>query len=55
MGTKAIAGPGPPIGLADQPEGVAQLKVDWIGGGTDLWEDIPADRTVTVIEGRWRP
>jgi hypothetical protein len=42
------------FGMANHP-GEARLKVDWIGGGTDIWEDIPGDRTVTVIEGRSRP
>jgi hypothetical protein len=30
---------------------VDRIEVRWIGGGVDVFEDIPADRLITIIEG----
>ena len=31
---------------------VDRIEVRWIGGGTEVVEDVPADRRVTIVEGR---
>ncbi len=28
-----------------------RIEVHWIGGGVDVWENVPADQTLTVTEG----
>jgi hypothetical protein len=38
------------FGLGKRPR-VDRLEIRWIGGGTDVFRDIPADRLVTVVEG----
>jgi hypothetical protein len=38
------------FGLGQQDH-VDRLEVRWIGGGIDVWEDLPVDRLVTVVEG----
>ena len=30
---------------------VDRIEVRWIGGGTDRWENLDADRCVTLLEG----
>jgi hypothetical protein len=32
-------------------ERVDRIEVRWIGGGTDLWENVPVDQTLTIFEG----
>ena len=34
-----------------QRDRVDRIEVRWIGGGIDLWENVPVDRTLTIIEG----
>lgn len=38
------------FGLGPQA-GCARLEIHWLGGGTEVWERVPVDRLVTVIEG----
>ena len=38
------------FGLGPQG-GSARIEVRWLGGGTDVWEQVAVDRLVTVIEG----
>ena len=34
---------------------VEQVEIRWIGGGVDVFSDIPVDRLVTLIEGHGQP
>jgi len=34
---------------------VDRVEVRWIGGGTDIFEDVAADRLVTLVEGKGKP
>lgn len=36
-------------------ERVEQVKIRWIGGGVEVFSDVPVDQFVTLIEGRGLP
>jgi hypothetical protein len=38
------------FGLGSQSR-VDRIEVRWIGGGTDVWEDVAVDRRMTLLEG----
>ncbi len=41
------------FGLGNTPK-ADRIEVRWIGGGVDVFEDIPADRQITLTEGTSR-
>jgi len=43
----------PHFGLGQQPQ-VDRLEVRWIGGGTDILENVPVNRVLEIIEGDHR-
>ena len=34
---------------------IDRIEVRWIGGGVDVVENVPADRLITITEGKGEP
>jgi hypothetical protein len=34
---------------------VDRIEIRWPGGKTEVWQDLPADRFVTIVEGQRKP